>query len=111
MTGGGVIHQRGRSGFPGPLPAPVINSGNRINPKWRAERDCVRRTSRSVWVTEAAGKIERGLYVRRCCGWSFRHSRAPGKGGGAAGTEATAALSRRSEMKAERTRSGRRIFN
>src|ERR1039457_5963209 len=33
MTGGGVIHQRGRSGFPGPLPAPVINSGNRISPR------------------------------------------------------------------------------
>jgi hypothetical protein len=32
MAGGGVIHQRGRSGFPGPLPAPVINSGNRISP-------------------------------------------------------------------------------
>ncbi len=36
MTGGGVIHQRGQSGFPGPLPAPVINSGNRISPKRKA---------------------------------------------------------------------------
>jgi hypothetical protein len=33
MPDGGVIHQRGRSGFPRPLPAPVINSGNRISPR------------------------------------------------------------------------------
>ena len=33
MTGGGVIHQLGRSGFPGPLLARAINSGNRISPR------------------------------------------------------------------------------
>jgi hypothetical protein len=32
MTGSGVIHQPGRSGFAGPLPALVINSGKRISP-------------------------------------------------------------------------------
>ena len=38
-----------------------------------AERGCVQSTSRSTWCAESLG------IMRTCCGWSERHSRAPGQ--------------------------------
>jgi hypothetical protein len=39
-----------------------------------AERGCARSVSRSAWMKQTTLDV-----VPTCCGWSFRHSRAPGK--------------------------------
>ena len=47
--------------------------------RWETERGCVRSTSRSDWRERHIEVVSPRLRIRGCCGWSFGHSRAPGK--------------------------------